>query len=57
MTLRKVRMRAALSHFIEDVRDYIDYRRAYVDQDSPEAAELDRAWHDHKVKVRKAGKQ
>ena len=41
--------------FIEDAKDYVDYKRAYVDSDSPEAAELDRAWHDHKVKVRDAG--
>ena len=40
---------------VEDVRDYSDYRRSFVDQASPEAAELGRAWHDHKLRVRESG--
>jgi hypothetical protein len=55
MSGRTLRHRIRL--LIDDVRAHIDYRSAYVDQDSPEAAILDRAWHDHKVRVKKAGKQ
>jgi hypothetical protein len=38
MTPRKFRS-IALRHFIEDVRDYVDYVRAYVDQGTPEATD------------------
>jgi len=39
--------------------DYIRYKRAYVyvDVDSPQAAELDREWHDYKLTVRDVGKE
>jgi hypothetical protein len=40
-----------------ELRDWIEYKRTYSDQDTPEAAKLGRAWHDHKVRVREAGKQ
>ena len=54
MSGRTLRHRILL--LVEDVRDYSDYRRSFVDQASPEAAELGRAWHDHKLRVRESGK-
>jgi hypothetical protein len=42
---------------IEDLKDYFEYKHAYVNMDSPEAAELGRQYHDHKVKVRDAGRR
>jgi hypothetical protein len=37
--------------------DDVRYKRAYVDVDSPQAAELDREWHDYKLTVRDVGKE
>ena len=45
-----------ISNLIAEIRDYIDYRRGYVEMNSPEAEELGRAYHDHKIRVRNAGK-
>lgn len=44
---------------IDDLMDYVRYKRAYVyvDVDSPQAAELDREWHDYKLTVRDVGKE
>jgi len=41
---------------IKDIGDYVEYKRAFVPMNSPEAAELNRAWHDAKVRVRDAGR-
>jgi len=36
---------------VEDLKDYIDYKRAYVNMDSPRAAELDRQWSEYKRRM------
>ncbi len=49
-------MRNRVKWWIKDVKDWWEFKHDYVDMDSDEADELGRAYHDHKVRVRDAGR-
>ncbi len=48
---RPQRIRGALRALTEDLSDYVEFKRAYVDMDSPEAAELGQQWGEFKRRL------